>query len=104
MRVYDIIQPPNEHELGERLRERPLSERTIVLTVQEELDELSRRRGVETSQQELEFRIGEIHLDRPTFIMGMVAIKSTARAARIDAVGDSTDDRENSLRLVVAGE
>ena len=104
MYEYDIISPANEHELSERLRAQPLTSRVLELTVKKVLDELSVRRGDSADEEMIEFHVDTLHLDRPTAIMGRAVVATALRAARIDALDEHDDDRENKLRLVVASD
>lgn len=101
MRVYDIIKPANEQELSQELRSKPLANRVIQLTVKEVPDELSLRREDTPVEEEFAFRVDTLHLDRPTAVMGAIAVAEALRTARIDATGDNEDDRENKLKLIV---
>ena len=104
MNVYDIISPANEHELSEDLRARSLTARVLELTVKKTRDELSIRRGDVSDEEQLQFYIDTLHLDRPTAIMGKIAVAEVFRAARIDALDEHEDDSQNRLRLIVASE
>ena len=101
MDMYEIISPANEHDLGEELRTKRLTARVLPLVVRRILDELSIRRGDEAAEEEMDFRVDALHLDRPTAIMGEVAVAGALRMARIDALGENEDDRQNKLQLVV---
>ena len=98
---FNVTSPANEYELGEALRGQSLTNRILELTVTREADELSVRRGTPTEPRSMWLSVEEIHLKRPTYILGRVAIDEVFHAARLEATTDEDDDRNNKLRLFV---
>lgn len=100
MHEFRVIIPATEEGLSTELRSKSLTDRVLQLTVALEPDELSIRRGDAATEEVLEFHVDSIHTERPTAVVGRVAINGAFRAARIDAVGDGGDST-NTLRLSV---
>ncbi|MBK8462818.1 MAG: hypothetical protein IPL36_07260 [Nigerium sp.] len=99
--MYDVISPANEHELIGVLQAGSLKARVLRLTVRMTPDELSIRRGNAPGEEGLDFCIDTLHLDRPIAIVGEITAAGARRAARIDALGEFEDIRQNTLQLVV---
>lgn len=87
MDSYIIVSPPNAAELDAMLREQPLGEAELQLTLRGnfEDDELAARRGDEPEELEADFSV-EVITTNPLQVLGQVAIEgvmSMPRTGRI---------------------
>lgn len=99
---YNVIKPSTEKELSQELRSTSLTGAQLLLIVQKSIegDDLAKRRGEVPQEEEAVFTPELMILERPTALLGEVAIKSVMMAARLEAIGSDEDD-SSPLRLVV---
>lgn len=99
MDSYIIVSPSNAAELDAMLREQPLGEAELQLTLREnfEDDELAARRGDEPEEFEANFSV-EMITTSPLRVLGQVAIEgvmSTPRTGRIQGRLPSSSFKES---------
>ena len=95
MDSYIIVSPPNMAELDAMLREQPLGEAELQLTLREdrEDDELAARRGDEPEEFEADFFV-EVITTNPLQVLGQVAIEGV-RTGRIQGRLPSSSFKES---------
>ena len=105
-RIFDIIEPANETELGSQIRKQALAERALLLIAIEKLSELDSRRGL-AEPEEIAMRFEELHLGdtdngQLPYILGRVTrlSKQTQGEGRLEVTGAVTDP-EKDRKLIL---
>lgn len=101
VKEYNITVPPNEEKLSIQLREQSLTGAVLELTVERINDDLFYRRNRDgVTPEKREFHVDSIDFERPTIIIGRVAVRGKiVGLGRIEATSSNDDDSQNKLKL-----